>query len=122
MSTAYSYYWDLYMDWGLLRCNEPGKKYLRPKLLYPVWFYYYAAATNLVMRLMWIMPLFNKWYSPVFIYSQLNILVLALVEGFRRAQWALIRIENENVNNFERYRNVLQIPEYKEIIAEDAKK
>ena len=58
----------------------------------------------------------------MFIDSQSNILVLALVEGFRRAQWALIRIENENVNNFERYRNVLQIPEYKEIIAEDAKK
>lgn len=58
----------------------------------------------------------------MFIDSQTNILVYALVEGFRRAQWALIRIENENVNNFERYRNVLQIPEYKEIIAEDAKK
>jgi septin family protein len=37
-----------------------------------------------------------------------------LVEGFRRAQWSLIRIENENVNNFEKYRNILQIPAFKE--------
>ena len=36
------------------------------------------------------------------------------MEGLRRAQWALIRIENENVNNFERYRNVLYIPEFEE--------
>jgi septin family protein len=41
-------------------------------------------------------------------------LILSLVEGFRRAQWSLIRIENENVNNFERYRNILQIPAFKD--------
>ena len=32
----------------------------------------------------------------------------------RRFQWALIRIENENVNNFERYRNILTIPSFKD--------
>ena len=57
------------MDWGLLRSNDPGKKYLRSKLLYPVWFYYYAALTNLMMRLMWIVPLFNANYSPWFVDS-----------------------------------------------------
>lgn len=39
---------------------------------------------------------------------------MSVVEGFRRAQWSLIRIENENVNNFERYRNILQIPTFKD--------
>ncbi|TNV71791.1 hypothetical protein FGO68_gene14733 [Halteria grandinella] len=115
-STCYSYYWDLYMDWGLLRSNEPGKKYLRPKMLYPAWFYYYAAFSNLLMRCMWIVPLFNHKYSVWFTESQANIILLSVVEAFRRAQWALIRIENENVNNFERYRNVLQIPEFKEMV------
>ena len=28
--------------------------------------------------------------------------------------WTLMRMENENVNNFEQYRNVLQIPAIKE--------
>ena len=57
------------MDWGLLRSNDLGKRYLRSKLLYPVWFYYYAALTNLMMRLMWIVPLFNAKYSPWFVDS-----------------------------------------------------
>lgn len=41
-------------------------------------------------------------------------MIQSVVEGFRRAQWSLIRIENENVNNFERYRNILQIPAFKD--------
>jgi hypothetical protein len=44
----------------------------------------------------------------------LIVLFLSVAEGFRRAQWSLIRIENENVNNFEKYRNILQIPEFRE--------
>jgi len=37
-------------------------------------------------------------------------MILCLGEGFRRAQWAAIRLENENVNNFEKYRTLLEIP------------
>jgi len=70
---------------------------------------------------MWIMPLFNNKYSPYFVLSQTNLFILSVVEGIRRAQWALIRIENENVNNFERYRNVLQIPEFKDMVEDDNK-
>jgi hypothetical protein len=68
-STIYSYYWDLYMDWGLLRSYDKGKRYLRNKMLYPTWFYYYAAASNLVMRCMWIVPLFNRRYPDWFVDS-----------------------------------------------------
>ena len=67
ISTIYSYYWDLYMDWGLLRSMDSGKKYLRNKILYPSWFYYFAAITNLLMRLMWIIPIFNSKYPSWFI-------------------------------------------------------
>lgn len=34
-------------------------------------------------------------------------------------QWTLLRVENENVNNFERYRNILYIPSFKEEYEED---
>lgn len=57
ISTMYSYSWDLYMDWGLLRSKEPGKKFLRNKLLYPTWFYYYAVISNFIMRFFWIIAL-----------------------------------------------------------------
>ena len=42
------------------------------------------------------------------------ILILSIAEGFRRAQWSLLRVENENINNFEKYRTILQIPAFKE--------
>jgi len=56
-STLYSYSWDLYMDWGLLRSREKGKMFLRPKLFYPTWFYYYAIISNFIMRMFWIISL-----------------------------------------------------------------
>ena len=45
-----------------------------------------------------------------------DVTLMMFIEALRRTQWALIRIENENVNNFERYRNVLQIPEFKDMV------
>lgn len=65
ISTCYSYYWDLYMDWGFFRAGPKDPKFLRHKLLYPVRFYYFAAVTNLAMRLMWILPLFKSIYSNI---------------------------------------------------------
>jgi hypothetical protein len=56
-STMYSYGWDLYMDWGLLRSAQKGKVLLRPKILYPSCLYYFAMLFNLVLRLLWILPL-----------------------------------------------------------------
>mmetsp|Transcript_12399 Transcript_12399/g.9014 ORF Transcript_12399/g.9014 Transcript_12399/m.9014 type:complete len:149 (+) Transcript_12399:688-1134(+) len=34
-STMYSYSWDIYMDWGLLRSRSKGTYMLREKILYP---------------------------------------------------------------------------------------
>ena len=46
--------------------------------------------------------------------TQFLIMVLTIAEGFRRAQWSLIRLENEQLNNFEKYRTILEIPAVKE--------
>jgi len=35
---------------------------------------------------------------------------LALAEAYRRAQWSLFRVENENINNYEKYRTIHEIP------------
>jgi len=110
------------MDWGFFRGGPKDPKFLRHKLLYPVRFYYFAAVTNLAMRLTWILPLFKSVYSNIpFGYNQWDVTLMMIIEAIRRAQWALIRIENENVNNFERYRNVLQIPEFKDMVYGGAK-
>eukprot|EP00347_Sterkiella_histriomuscorum_P000531 403375494 len=113
LSTIYSYAWDLYMDWGLFRCFDKEKKYLRPKFLYPAWFYYYAMISNFFLRFIWILSLVRTF--PDWVYqSQLLVFVSCIGEGFRRAQWAAIRLENENINNFEKYRTLLEIPVVKD--------
>ena len=60
-----SYFWDLYMDWGLLRTGEPGKQMLRNKLMYPVWFYYYAAVSNFAMRMTWLFVIYHKTFDQL---------------------------------------------------------
>jgi hypothetical protein len=37
-----------------------------------------------------------------------------VLELLRRWQWSLLRIENEQINNYEKYRNVVEIPEVNE--------
>jgi hypothetical protein len=72
------------MDWGLLRSNEKGKKFLRPKFLFPKWFYYYAIITNFFLRFAWVLALikiYPNWVNE----SQLIIFIMCIAEGFRRA-------------------------------------
>ena len=61
---------------------------------------------------MWIVILIlEKVYFQYPIQNkQMVITFLSLCEFYRRAQWSLFRVENENVNNFEKYRNILEIP------------
>ena len=66
LSTIYCYAWDLHMDWGLFRSFEKGKKYLRPKFLYPAWFYYYAMVSNFFLRFIWILSLIRSF--PEWVY------------------------------------------------------
>ena len=37
--------------------------------------------------------------------------IIALLELYRRWFWSILRIENEQVNNLEKYRHVQDIPE-----------
>ena len=103
--TCYSYCWDLYMDWGLLRAKQKEPKFLRKTLRFRPLFYYQAALVNLCLRLSWTWPLLQK-YMPEVMQAQPHILttLIAVAECYRRAQWAIIRIENEQINNFENYR------------------
>ncbi len=98
------------MDWGLLRSFKKGTWGLRPKHLLPAWFYYYATVSNTLLRLLWILPLISIFMPGWVLSTQLLIIIICLGELFRRAQWAIIRLENEQVNNFEKYRTFLEVP------------
>eukprot|EP00826_Nyctotherus_ovalis_P032317 TRINITY_DN2604_c0_g3_i1.p1 TRINITY_DN2604_c0_g3~~TRINITY_DN2604_c0_g3_i1.p1 ORF type:complete len:472 (-),score=79.64 TRINITY_DN2604_c0_g3_i1:139-1554(-) len=112
VATTYSYIWDLTMDWGLLRSYDSKSFLLRHKILYPAKFYYFAMVTNLILRLAWILTVLPKTALNLGKgSSHLLFFILSLAEAYRRTQWALFRVENENVNNFEKYRTYLEIPQ-----------
>ena len=105
------------MDWGLLRGTKGGlvNRLLRDKLKYPAWLYIFSAITNLILRFAWLLGLIApEWWLPrmpnmVNDYSML-FFVFSLAEAYRRAQWSLFRVENENINNYEKYRTIHEIP------------
>jgi len=121
--SGYSYVWDIYMDWGLCRHFENDKKkYLRKKMMYKPIFYWYAAVSDLILRFVWIFGLYrygqaDSWYNR----AQGTSLILITLEAFRRSQWALLRVENEQCNNFEQYRTIPIIPPIIETDEKDAK-
>lgn len=92
------------MDWGLFRRNSKFFM-LRDNILYPAKYYYIAIPINILLRLTWLTFLIDIKLDEV------KNLYLALLEIFRRLQWSLFRIENENANNPEQYRAVLEIPD-----------
>ena len=78
-------------------------------------FYYIASFNNLVLRFFWVFMIWAiNWSDTGFenAINSLQILTFAAIiaETTRRAQWALIRVENEFHNNFENYRSIPTIP------------
>jgi hypothetical protein len=59
---------------------------------------------------------FTGWEADPNFY----LFLFSVGEGFRRTIWTLLRVENENVNNFEKYRTILQIPAYREEVEDEA--
>ena len=67
--------------------------------------------TNLLLRLTWVLTLIPQGYfGDFFVRTEGMFFCLAVGEAYRRAQWSLFRVENENVNNFEKYRTIMEIP------------
>jgi hypothetical protein len=89
-SAAYSYGWDLVMDWGLLRPSKahPGLRDVlmvkEPRL------YYFAMAFNALLRLTWIASLV-RWPHPGARHDLVRPSVLAFIEVFRRCFWNYVR-------------------------------
>lgn len=67
--------------------------------------------SNFILRYIWILGLFAISKEGDWFYDfELMSFILAFAEGFRRAQWSLLRVENEMNNNLEQYRTIPIIP------------
>ena len=109
--------WDYYMDWGLFRSDKPKTPFLRNNLTFEPKFYYQCMIINLLFRHFWVVPMIVphlvksetqlSYFQPMLFFSM-------IVEMVRRSLWAVIRVENESINNFEEYRSINTIPPIKE--------
>lgn len=104
VASSYMLFWDIYMDWNL---GRPGRNFfLRDKLVYPKAFYYSVIVINACLRFTWLTNFLTLTINP-----EMHNFILAILEAYRRIQWSMLRIENENTNNPEKYRSILEIPE-----------
>jgi hypothetical protein len=102
LSASYSYFWDVYYDWGLWRnLNIHGKHFLlRDELRYaPAAIYYVAMVLNAFLRINWIF-LISPSYWGILIDGRILAILFAILEVYRRFQWNLFRMENEHLNNW----------------------
>ncbi|CAI9109743.1 OLC1v1009620C3 [Oldenlandia corymbosa var. corymbosa] len=92
VTTVYSTYWDIVMDWGLL--NRTSKNpWLRDKLLVANKnVYFIAMVVNILLRLVW-MQLILDFQAP-FLHRKAMIALVACLEILRRCIWNFFRSNN----------------------------
>lgn len=103
---------EVFINFGLAKSWKWQTFGLRDKILYRPVFYYFVMIFNLLARFSWLIviiwdvndyPLLGK----PFIFGTM----LMLFDFMRRFLWGFIRAENEQLNNPEGFRKVLEIPE-----------
>ena len=87
-------------------------------MVYPSWFYYYAMLSNLILRFTWALNYVEPYLTRRESQEAL-IFFLGIADLFRRAQWCLIRLENEQIHNIDSYRTILAIPAVKEVVDDE---
>lgn len=113
VSTLYTFFWDVCVDWGLFTSQDPAAPLLRRQRLYPSKaFYYCAILLNLCLRFLWLATILpftvtrfladhkQRWLLPLICGAEL----------VRRFQWALLRVENEQISNQEHFRESTWVP------------
>ena len=87
VKATYWFVYDIYVDWGLFRCFEPGpNRYLREKINYSPFFYWWAIVWNFILRYIWVLFLFNIGRNnTLFIDFKVMLLINIYCEAFRRA-------------------------------------
>ncbi|KAJ0037701.1 hypothetical protein Pint_23590 [Pistacia integerrima] len=116
IATAMSTYWDIVVDWGLLR-RRSKIPYLRDKLVISHKSVYFAAVVlNILLRVAWMQLVLEfKLHS---LHRMTLTTVISCLEIIRRGIWNFfryittsdIRLENEHLNNVGKYRAFKSVP------------
>jgi len=105
VAKSFSLYWELIIDYGFGNVNSKHI-FLRDKILFRVSYYWFAIVFNILNSLLWLTAIYHLPLS-----EEVNVLLFSLIEIFRRFVWGTIRLENEHLNNPEKYRAILDIPQ-----------
>ena len=115
LTTVFCLYWDYVWDWGLLYGKT--NRILREKMIFSPNFYYMAMIENAMFRFWWLFASAHIQFGGAdFWMDRIEILAMlgVMIELSRRMIWAVIRVENEQLNNLEQYRDILAIPPIKD--------
>jgi hypothetical protein len=104
-ATAYLLFCDYRVDWNVLNFRS-HHFLLRNKITFSKKWYFFAIVSNLILRLTWITSLYKFNFDDEILFF-----ILCLLEIYRRLQWIVFRVENEQKNNVEFYRKHIIVPE-----------
>ncbi|XP_030483156.2 phosphate transporter PHO1 homolog 3 isoform X1 [Cannabis sativa] len=108
IATIAGTYWDLVIDWGLLR-RDSKNPWLRDKLiLQQKSVYFVAMVVNVALRLAWLQTVLQ--FQIASLHPKALIAIVASLEIIRRGIWNFFRIENEHLNNVGKYRAFKSVP------------
>jgi hypothetical protein len=118
ISTAYTYSWDVFMDWGLsfkdgrpyVLAFAPLRRQRRMVNKDSYWPYYTAVVADLGLRFLWTLTLapgflpfgsfVNEYVKPLLMYAEI----------IRRAMWSIFRVEQEHLNQTASYKQIEYVP------------
>jgi hypothetical protein len=105
-STAYSWVWDVFVDWGLYYRRDDGRWVARP---IPITGRTLLPALDLIGRCAWAYTIVVDPPGERFGVAAL-VFFTAMVEVLRRSMWAVVRIAHEHHTNASNYRVVKEVP------------
>lgn len=104
-ATIYATSWDLAVDFGLFKLNR--------RCFFPGMVYIAIAALDVALRSTWLLtylPDCRAFVSASTFNSECFSFAIGVLELFRRAIWAIIRLEHEHLSNAGRFRSVCWVP------------
>jgi hypothetical protein len=74
--------------------------------MYPTWMYIFVSIINVFLRCVWLIRIFT-----VPVNSETLFFIQNFIQVNRRILWFVFRVENEYLNNPEKYRKFKEVPE-----------
>ncbi|BAM39895.1 uncharacterized protein TOT_020000167 [Theileria orientalis strain Shintoku] len=110
VATLYNFLWDYFIDWGLSLPPNIFKRRNNRKM-YGKKSYYLACLVNLLCRFTWALTVTPfTLMEDRDISVNILILIISIIEIFRRIVWVTFRMETEHLLNSYKYRTALWVP------------